>query len=93
MDQIEQAAASAQLDAFISRQPKGLETRVGERGLRLSGGEKQRVAIARAILKRPSVMVFDEATRSVTHDQELLLIVHAAGWRLTCSVWLRAFVL
>ena len=59
------AASAAGLDELIERLPEGLETVVGERGYRLSGGEKQRVAIARAILKRPPVLVLDEATASL----------------------------
>jgi ATP-binding cassette subfamily B protein len=63
--EIEAAARSAHIHTFIQGLPDGYETRVGERGLKLSGGEKQRVAIARAILKRPRIMVFDEATSAL----------------------------
>ncbi len=70
MDEIRQAAAMAHIDEFIDSLPQGYETVVGERGLKLSGGEKQRVAIARAILKRPRIMVFDEATSSLDSATE-----------------------
>ena len=59
-NQIRAAAQSAQLDQFIEKLPKGFETRVGERGLKLSGGEKQRVAIARALAVNPAVLLMDE---------------------------------
>lgn len=62
---IDAAVRVAGLSAFVARLPEGLETAVGARGLKLSGGEKQRVAIARAVLKEPAVMVFDEATSSL----------------------------
>jgi ATP-binding cassette subfamily B protein len=60
--EVEEAAKLAQIDAFIRMSPKGYETQVGERGLKLSGGEKQRVAIARTVLKAPPILVLDEAT-------------------------------
>ena len=64
-DQIEHAARLAQVHDFVLRLPDGYETRVGERGLKLSGGEKQRVAIARTILKDPPILILDEATSAL----------------------------
>jgi ATP-binding cassette, subfamily B, heavy metal transporter len=64
-DQLREAAQLAQIDRFISSLPEGYETSVGERGLKLSGGEKQRVAIARTILKGPPILVLDEATSAL----------------------------
>ena len=63
--EIEQAARMAQIDGFIRSMPKGYDTEVGERGLKLSGGEKQRVAIARTILKGPPILILDEATSAL----------------------------
>jgi ATP-binding cassette subfamily B protein len=89
--EIEEAARLARIDDFIRRLPDGYRTRVGERGLKLSGGEKQRVAIARVILKRPGILIFDEATsaldtrteqeiqaslREVSSDRTTIVIAH-----------------
>jgi ABC-type transport system involved in Fe-S cluster assembly fused permease/ATPase subunit len=67
---VHEAIKLAQLEHFISQLPQGADTLVGERGLKLSGGEKQRVAIARTILKRPSILVFDEATSALDSRTE-----------------------
>jgi ATP-binding cassette subfamily B protein len=89
--EVEQAAQLAQIDGFIRMSPKGYETQVGERGLKLSGGEKQRVAIARTVLKGPPILVLDEATSAldshtereiqdalerVSHNRTSLVIAH-----------------
>jgi len=71
---VERAARLAHLDGFIATLPDGYDTVVGERGLKLSGGEKQRVAIARALLKDPPVMVFDEATSSLDSESERVIL-------------------
>ncbi|MGE4371703.1 MAG: ABC transporter ATP-binding protein/permease [Xanthobacter sp.] len=68
--EVEEAARLAQIDAFIRSTPEGYQTQVGERGLKLSGGEKQRVAIARTILKAPPILVLDEATSALDSHTE-----------------------
>ncbi len=73
-EEVNKVVKLAHLDQFISQLPKGIKTTVGERGLKLSGGEKQRVAIARALLKKPPIMIFDEATSSLdSHSENAIL--------------------
>ena len=70
IQEVEEAARAAQIDGFIKRLPDGYDTQVGERGLKLSGGEKQRVAIARTLLKKPAMLIFDEATSALDSKTE-----------------------
>ena len=76
---IEQAVKAAHLADFVDRLPDGLDTLVGERGLKISGGERQRVAIARAVLKQAHILIFDEATSSLdSHSEQAVLTAFKA---------------
>ena len=70
IEEVHEAARAAQIDGFIKRLPDSYEAQVGERGLKLSGGEKQRVAIARTLLKKPAMLIFDEATSALDSKTE-----------------------
>jgi ATP-binding cassette, subfamily B, heavy metal transporter len=77
--EVEQAARAARIHDFIQSTPKGYQTMVGERGLKLSGGEKQRVAIARTLLKNPPIMIFDEATSALDSANERAIQAELKG--------------
>ena len=77
--QVEDAARSARIHGFITSTPKGYATMVGERGLKLSGGEKQRVAIARTLLKNPPILIFDEATSALDSANERAIQAELQG--------------
>jgi ATP-binding cassette, subfamily B, heavy metal transporter len=78
-EEVEEAARAARIHSFIASTPKGYQTMVGERGLKLSGGEKQRVAIARTLLKNPPIMIFDEATSALDSANERAIQAELKG--------------
>jgi ATP-binding cassette, subfamily B, heavy metal transporter len=78
-EEVEEAARAARIHDFIQSTPKGYHTMVGERGLKLSGGEKQRVAIARTLLKNPPIMIFDEATSALDSANERAIQAELKG--------------
>jgi ATP-binding cassette subfamily B protein len=78
-EEVEEAARAARIHDFIQSTPKGYQTMVGERGLKLSGGEKQRVAIARTLLKNPPIMIFDEATSALDSANERAIQAELKG--------------
>jgi ATP-binding cassette, subfamily B, heavy metal transporter len=78
-EEVHQAARAARIHDFISSTPKGYATMVGERGLKLSGGEKQRVAIARTLLKNPPILIFDEATSALDTTNERAIQAELQG--------------
>ena len=87
-DDVKRAADMANLSEFIARLPQGFDTLVGERGLKVSGGEKQRIAIARILLKNPPILIFDEATSALdsTTEQSILTALNSLALKHTTLV-------
>jgi ATP-binding cassette subfamily C protein len=77
--QVREAAGAAQLEGFLASLPDGLDTLTGERGVKLSGGERQRIAVARALYRRPSILIFDEATAALDNATERELTATVQG--------------
>ncbi len=89
-EEVEAAAKLAHCDEFVARFEKGMDTVVGERGIKLSGGQRQRVAIARALLARPKILILDEATSSLDSESEALIQDGLATLRRSCTTFVIA---
>ena len=85
-DELWAALAAAQLDGVVRRAPGGLQTQVGDRGVRLSGGERQRLALARALLRRPALLILDEATSALDWENQAAIARGITGLRGLCTV-------
>ena len=87
-EEIEQAAATAGVDQFISQLPKGYETIVGDKGAGLSGGQRQRIALARALVRKPSILILDEATSAIDSQSEYHIQQALKQFRESCTTFI-----